>query len=107
METVEIVETQGFTNLEEFQFKINHYRNYDKKRILKNGGYTVLTFVKNGLPFSVTSRCSASETYDKKKGIYLCFEKYVSKFLNKKITNIDKDMIGTYVVYVSSDECKY
>jgi hypothetical protein len=100
MEKVEIVNSNTMQDIEGFSFKINHYRNYDKKHILKNGGYTVLSFVKNGIPFSVTARCSASETYDKKKGIYQCFLKYCKRHLKGELTHVDKDMVGTYVVYV-------
>jgi len=102
MQKVEIVDNMTMLNIEELDFKINHYRNFDKKKIIKNGGYTVISFVRNGLPFSITARCSASDTYDKRKGLFQCFSKYCDKFLGRAVFNVSRDFSGTYVVYVGS-----
>ena len=96
--------TDGFTMepVDTFEFKVAHFRLYDKKKILKNGGYTTITFVNEGLPFVMTARCSANETYSRKKGIFECIRKYCNKIHNKELLYLGKDPTGGYNAYVTS-----
>jgi hypothetical protein len=104
MEKAEIIEMSHFSTLEQFEFKINHFRNYDKKKILNHGGYTVITFVRNGKPYSMVSRCSANDAYEKDIGIYECFKRYAKRVYNRRLFMVDKDVTGTYMVFLSAEE---
>jgi len=94
--------TDGFTMkpVDAFMFKVAHYRLYDKKKILKNGGYTTITFVNDDMPFVMTARCSANETYSRKKGIFECIRKYCIKVHKKELVYLGKDPTGQYNAYV-------
>ena len=71
-------------------FKVSHFRCYDKKSIMKNGGNTVLSFILDNAPAMVVSRCSANETYSRKKGIETCIHKYVKRIFNTDVISITK-----------------
>jgi len=92
-------------NLSTIEFKISHFRNYTNKQILKNGGYTCLSMVEDGKPFSIVSRCSARETYNRKKGVQECIRKYLQRTYGSNgaevLLTIDRKNPRHYIVYFS------
>ncbi len=87
------------------EFKISHFRNYTNKQILKNGGYTCLSMVEDGKPFSIVSRCSARETYNRKKGVQECIRKYLQRIYGSNGTEVmlsmDRKNPRHYIVHSS------
>lgn len=93
------------SNSDTIEFKISHFRNYTNKQILKNGGYTCLSMVEDGKPFSIVSRCSVKETYNRKKGVNECIRKYLQRTYgnyNSEVTfDINRKDPRNYVIYYS------
>lgn len=84
------------------EFKISHFRNYTNKQILKNGGYTCLSMVEDGKPFSIVSRCSAKETYNRKKGVQECIRKYLQRTYGTEVMlSMDRKNPRHYIVHFS------
>lgn len=87
------------------EFKISHFRNYTSKQIIKNGGYTCLSMVEDGKPFSIVSRCSAKETFNRKRGVDECLRKYLQRTYGNSETevllSIDRKNPRHYIIHFS------
>jgi hypothetical protein len=101
----DILKIQDSVVLETIEFKIQHFRHYNNKVNLPNGGYTCLSMVENNKPFSVVARCSHNQAFSRKHGVYECLKKYIQRFHaddnSDVLVSLDRTNPRHYAVYFS------